>query len=250
MITNTNCKKCLFANKASSDTPCEHNIIEHIKGHKKTSIVDDFYVIEEYMCRMGFNKDVFEKNKDNVSIDVIKQEIINKACMGYYAVIDITTLDPAGVSRLCETLIGLSIKPKFVSFLLFPDDSNKEKILALKNQIGDHFMWKAHSFISEISFDDALNVALDTNVGKNNTSFLLIYDAKNIAELDEDINELNSHIVILQTLFHYAKKKKADGLGGLFMTFSNYNICRSINKNIEQALSTIPEAIVLEYGNH
>lgn len=250
MITNTNCKRCLFSNKASSDSPCKHNIIEYIKEHKKTSIVDDFYIIEEYMCKMGFDKDVFEKNKNDVSIDIIKQEIINKACIGYYLVIDITTLDPSGVSSLCDTLIGLSIKPKFVSFLLFPDDSNKEKILALKNHIGDHFMWKAHSFISEISFDDALNVALDTNVGKNNTSFLLIYNAKDIAELDENINELNSYIIISQKPFHYAKKREADGLGGLFMTFSNYNICRSIDKNIEQALSTIPEAIILEYGNN
>jgi hypothetical protein len=250
MITNTTCKKCLFSNKASSDTPCEHNIIEHIKEQKKISIVDDFYVIEEYMCRMGFNKDVFEKNKDNISIDTIKQEIVNRACIEYYMVMDITTLSPDEVSKLCDTLIGLSIKPKFISFLLFPNDNNKEKILTLKKHIDDNFMWKAHSFINEMSFDDALNVALDTNVGKNNTSFLLIYNNKNIAELDTDINELNSHIIISQKPFHYAKKNKTEGLDGLFMTFSNYNICRSIDKNIEQALSTIPEAIVLEYGNY
>ena len=249
MITNTSCKKCLFSDKASSDIPCEHNIIEHIKEYKKINIVDDFYVIEDYMCRMGFNKDIFEENKDSVSIDTIKQEIINKACIEYYLVMDITTLTPDGVSQLCDTLISLSIKPKFISFLLFPDDHNKEKILTLKKHIDDHLMWKAHNFISEMPFDDALNVALDTNVGKNNTSFLLIYDNKHIKELDDDINEINSNIIILQKPFHYAKKKKNQNPNGLFMTFKNYNICRSIDNNIEQALSTIPEAIVLEYGN-
>jgi hypothetical protein len=249
MITNTNCKKCLFSNKASSDAPCEHNIISYIKEHKKINIVDDFYVIENYMCRMGFNKDVFEENKDNISIDIIKQEIVNKACIEYYLVMDITTLNSGELSGLCDTLINMSIKPKFVSFLLFPDDQNKEKILTLKKHIDDHFMWKAHNFISDMPFDDALNVALDTNVGKNNTSFLLIYDNKDIKELEDDINEINSSIIILQKPFHYAKKKKTQNPNGIFMTFQNYNICRSINNNTEQALLTIPEAIVLEYGN-
>lgn len=249
MITNTKCQKCLFADKVSSDNPCQHNIIDHVKSHKKIRIEDDFYVIENYVCKMGFDKNTYEEHKDKVSLEAIKQEIVNRACIAYYLLMDISSLNPQELERFCNSLISLSIRPKFISFLLFPDEHNKEKIFTLKRLIDKEFMWKAHSFISEISVNDAIHVALDTNVGQNNTNYLLIYDPNKIEELDSDINEINSDIIIMQKPFHYGKKIMSSDLNGLFMTFNNYNVCRSIDKDIKEALSTVPGAVVLEYGS-
>lgn len=249
MIAHTKCQKCLFANKVSSEHPCEHNIIDHVKSHKKLRIENDFYIIENYVCKMGFDKKTYEEHKDKVSLDSIKQEIINRACIAYYLLMNISALNPQEVEQLCHKLVSLSIRPKFISFLLFPDKQNKEKIFTLKRLIDKEFMWKAHSFIDEISINDAIHVALDTNVGQNNTSYLLIYDPSRIEELDNDINEINSDIIIMQKPFHYGKKAVSSDLDGLFMTFSNYNVCRSINKDIKEALSTVPGSVVLEYGS-
>jgi hypothetical protein len=250
MITNTKCQRCLFADRAESNNPCEHNIIDHIKNHKTIKVEAGFNVIENYVCKMGFDKKTYEKNKSSLSIETIKQELVNRACLSYYLLIDISYLDAKQVEVLCEKLLNLSIKPKFISFLLFPHDQNKEKIFTIKKHMGKEIMWKAHSFINEISKNDAIHIALDTNVGKNDTQYLLIYDAKDIDDLDQDTNEINSNIMIIQKPFHYGKKVGSENLNGLFISFNNYNFSRSIDKDLQQAISGITGATILEYGNN
>lgn len=249
MIKNTTCQKCLFANKASSDNPCEHRLIEHLDGIKKMHIVDDYYVIEEYVCKMGFSKDFYEQNKDSISLEEIKQEMVDRACIRYYLLLDITNLDTKQTQDLCRVLETMDIKPSFISFLLFPSVDNKEKISILKESIDNILMWKAHSFIEAISIDDAIHIALDTNFGSNKSDFLLVYDPTQSDQLNNDINEINSAIIIDQKFFHYAAKSNCEGLNGLFLHFNNYQVCRSIDKNIEAALKTIPESIIFKYGN-
>lgn len=250
MIINTNCKKCLFSDKASSSSPCEHKIIEHIRNIKTLSVDDKgYYTIHEYVCKMGFDKNTYETNKEKISIDEIKQEIVNRACIRYYLVLNITTSTLEEIENVCNVLKELEIKPVFISFIMFKNPENHRRVEILKKHIDNEFMWKAHGFIEEISADEAIHVAIDTNYGKNNSHYLFIYDTKKILELNNDINEINTNITITQKPMHYAiKKNSSDITAGLFLTFNNYQICRSIDKNILESLTSIKDAIVLEYG--
>jgi hypothetical protein len=89
MRQNTKCETCLFADTYDSPKPCEHDIISHIKTIKTLEVVDDYYVIQDYSCKMGFSKKAFESNSDKYSLDAIKQEILKNACIKYYLVMDI-----------------------------------------------------------------------------------------------------------------------------------------------------------------
>lgn len=251
MITNTNCKKCLFSKKVNEKNPCEHGIIDYLKDTKEISIQDDYYVISNYVCRMGFDKNTYDLNKDKISLEEIKQEIVNRACIRYYLLMDITNISLDEMEQICISLKNLEIKPVFVSFILFKHGNDSAKVGLIKELINDEFMWKVHSFIEDMSIDDAIHIAIDTNYGKNNSNYLLIYDPKKITELDHDINEINMNIIITQKPMHYARRYSYDNvLDGLFLTFNNYQICRSIDKKISGALNSIPDAIVLEYGKN
>lgn len=248
MITNTKCELCMFANAASSDNPCENKLIEFIKDTKKIDIVNNYYVIHDYACKMGFSKEHYEKNKDKLSLAEIKQEIVNRVCMTYYLVMDITKCSTAEIENVCKKLNTIDIKPAFISFILFPSGDNKEKIFTIKKYIDNSIMWKAHTFIENMSFDDAISAALETNFYKNNSRYILIYNPKDIEDLNKDTNQINSDIMILQKIFHYGKKIKSQSLDGLFLRFDNYEICKSIDKDINKALETNTKAIVLNYG--
>lgn len=250
MIQNTNCNKCLFSNKVSSGNPCEHGVIKHLEGKKRIKIVDDFYVIEEYSCKLGFSKEIYEANKDSITIDEIKKEVVSRSYVKYYLIIDITNSDIEQITQVCDTVKTMDIKPSFVSFILFPSPNNKEKIEKLKQAINSKFEWKAHSFIQSISLDDAIHMILDTNFKKNDSSFILLYDVNNIRELNEDVNELNNDIMIDQKPHHYARKNGSSGLNGLFLHFDNYQVLRSIEKDIIEACKSMPEPTILVYGDH
>lgn len=247
-IVNTRCERCIFSNPVSSGNPCENKIIEYIKETKKLKVINDFYSIEQYSCKMGFSRDIYEKNKQEASLSEIKQKIVEEACIKYYLIMDITECGPKDIKTLCKKLLSLDIKPAFISFIMFPDESNKKKIETLKKYADNTLMWKAHSFIENISIDDAIHASLDTNFYKNDSRFILIYDPQDISELNLDINTINSEINIMQKFFHYGKKKKRKKLNGLFIHFDNYQTCRSIDKNITTALTSIPEAVIYSYG--
>lgn len=250
MIQNTNCKKCLFSNKASSGNPCEHGMIQHLNGLKRIKVVDDFYVIEEYSCKMGFSKEVYEANKDSITIEKIKQEVVNRSYIRYYLIMNLTDSNIAQITQMCDTIKSMDIKPSFVSFILFPSPNNKEKIDTLKQTIVGGFEWKAHTFVDSISVDDAIHMALDTNFKKNDSNFILLYNIDNIAEINEDIHELNNDIMINQTPHHYGRKNGSSDLNGLFLHFDNYQVLRSIDKDIIEACKSMPEPTILLYGNH
>jgi hypothetical protein len=250
MIQNTNCSKCLFANKASSDNPCEHGMIDHLKGIKRMKIVDDFYVIEEYACKMGFSKEVYEANKDSVTIEEIKREVVARSYVKYYLMLNLTDSNIEQITEMCDKIKAMDIKPSFVSFMIFPSSNNKEKIDTLKQVIGGAFDWKAHNFIESISIDDAIHMTLDTNFKKYDSNFILLYDINSINEINEDMNELNSDIIIDQKIHHYGRKNGTSGLQGLFLHFDNYQMLRSIDKDIMEAFKSMPEPTVLLYGSH
>ena len=199
---------------------------------------------------MGFSKEVYETNKDSISIEEIKQEVIERSYIKYYLIMNITDSDTTQIIQMCDQIKEMDIKPSFVSFILFPSSNNKEKIDTLKQNVVGEFELKAHTFVDSISMDDAIHMALDTNFKKNDSNFILLYDITNIRELNADIHELNNDIMINQTPHHYGRKNGSSDLNGLFLHFDNYQVLRSIDKDIIEACKSMPEPTILLYGNH
>jgi len=247
-MKNTLCENCLFSDHASSQSPCEHEVIKHIKDTKTLKIDNDFYVIENYMCKMGFSKKAFDSNSEKYSLEEIKQEILKNACIKYYLVMDITETNSEQLSNTCSKINELKIPPKYISFLIFSENS-KDKIELLKESKITNVEWKAHSFIADVDKNNGLHLALDTNLKKNNSQLLLFYNIDDIDDLDQDVNEINTIVNIEQPAFHILKKNnKENTMDGLFLSFDSYEYAKSQNKDIIRAISDLENTIILNYG--
>jgi hypothetical protein len=247
-MKNTLCENCLFADHASSQSPCEHEVIKHIKDTKTLNIVNDFYIIEDYMCKMGFSRSAFDSNSEKYCLKEIKQEILKRACIKYYLVMDITDADEEQIARVCSKINELKIPPKYISFLIFSENS-KDKIKSLEQSKITSVEWKAHSFIADVDKNNGLHLALDTNLKKNNSQLLLFYNIDDIDDLDQDINEINTIVNIEQPAFHVLKKNnKENTMDGLFLSFDSYEYAKSQNKDIIRAINDLENTIILNYG--
>ena len=61
---NTSCKKCYFAQEASSEKSCEFYIPEAIAANKKIEVVDNYNYIHNYLCKYGLSKDKADEIAD------------------------------------------------------------------------------------------------------------------------------------------------------------------------------------------
>jgi hypothetical protein len=197
---------------------------------------------------MGFSKSAFHSNSEKYSLEEIKKEILKNACIKYYLVMDITEAGPTYISHICSKINELKIPPKYISFLIFSDNS-KEKIQALEESNISNVEWKAHAFIADVDRNNGLHLALDTNLKKNNSQLLLFYGIDDIDDLDQDINEINTIINIEQPAFHVLQKNhKENTIDGLFLSFDSYEYAKSQNKNIIRAINDLENTIILNYG--
>lgn len=247
-MKNTLCENCLFAHEASSQSPCEHEVIKHIKDIKTLKIVNNYYVIEDYKCKMGFSKNAYDNNSEKHPLEEIKQEILKNACIKYYLVMDITEADEEQLAHIGSKINELKIPPKYISFLIFSENS-KEKIKALEQSHISNVEWKAHSFIADLEKNNGLHIALDTNLKKNNSQLVLFYSIDDVDDLDQDVNEINTIVNIEQPAFHVLKKNnKENTINGLFLSFDSYEYAKSQNKDIIRAINDLENTIILNYG--
>jgi hypothetical protein len=222
-------------------------IIDHIKDSKKLTIENDYYVIENYICKMGFSRTAFENNRDKYSIEDIKSEILNNACIKYYLVMDISDLNKDELLYVCQKIKNLKIRPKYISFITLNKDPGKVRIIEQAKL--DNVEWKIHNFIVDISKMDAFHLSLDTNIRKNNSRLLLFYSPKDIDSLDDDINEINTIVYIDQPGFHVlCKNGKEDEIDGLLISFDAYLHIKGMDKDIIKAISDLEGTIKLFYG--
>lgn len=255
MKQNTKCENCLFADVHDSNNPCQHNIIDHIKNIKQLEVHNNYYTIVDYNCKMGFSKRAYENNADKYSIDIIKQEILKNACIKYYLVMDITNASEEEIQHICNKINKLSIPPKYISFLIRNED-NKKFIKYLNRGKITNTEWKAHGFLVQIDVKEAIHVALDTNLKKNNSQLILFYDKQHIDELDKDTNEINTIINVEQRPFHVLQKngQKNTALEGLLISFDAYTFLKSrdhdIMAEIEQLELTNDDIVILKYGTN
>jgi hypothetical protein len=250
MRKSTNCKSCLFAHPHDSPQPCDHGIISHIKDTHKLEVVDNYFSISDYQCKMGFSKSVYEENNDDISIEQVKEEILKNACIRYYLVVDLTGCSEDKILNVCNKINELKIPPKYISFLLINESGNKEAMKALEKGKITSSEWKGHGYVIQTEKINATHMAIDTNLRKNNSQLLLFYDPNNIDELDEDINEINTIMNVEQPPFHVLMKRgqEKDKVEGLLLSFSSYIFLKNKDYDLMSGIQDIPDMIILHYG--
>ena len=134
MSINTSCESCIFAHPVSDKNQCDCGIIEAITYNKEISEKNGYNYIDNYMCRMAFSKETYEANQERLSLEQIKHTLKNKCSIKYYLIIDVTSQQIDHLISLCQTINGLTIQPRVVSFMF----SKTEDIIPLVETIRDH----------------------------------------------------------------------------------------------------------------
>jgi len=251
---NTSCKNCLFSHEASSDSPCEFNIIDHIKENKTITIKDNFFHIENYLCQYGMSREIYEKNKDELekqNID-IKEQIKKNAYIKYYLVIDYSMSDYP-LESLCNDLNDLSIAPKFISVLLYQNNKQKpnEAIDIFRNSLTLDSKWKIHSFLEDLDKNYALHSALETNAKANNSQYFWILKPEQVKSMKNSIENIQYIVNIKQPVCNLLKHKDeidAHNFNTLFLNFDTYKaFCQNISQSLEKAVGNLENMTIAYY---
>jgi hypothetical protein len=250
MKLSTNCAKCVFAKQADNKEPCEFGIITGIKELKNTEIKDNYYYINDYVCKYGFSKDkILNINNDFPEID-IKEYIKYKNYVKYYLTINHLG-NNVDIAEICNNILKLSVLPSGVSIITRQDTiatsfKNCEKIFA-----NTEIKWKLHNFLDpSIDFDHALYTAMSTNEHFKKCHFIWTVNDKSLLEHAENqnINNINYIVNILQPEIGILKSKHTENsIDGLFMTKKNYF---GLTQHVSQHLTiAINEYVKLESIN-
>lgn len=246
-MLSTKCEKCLFANQNNGNefTECSQNIIQRIKDKKTITQEDNFNVIQEYACRYGFAKEIYETNKNELKDIDLLQQIKTNAQIKYYLLLDVDSQHD--IDHIIDTLNNLEIKPQFVS-LMFRNPELKgftqqdKELLTSKINI----QWKCHNFTHPINLQEAIDHILSTNMQISKSSHFLVYDSIDLQKLSLDINYINDILVLYQKP-HIAMIKDFTTLNKLFMSFENYKVAKSLGENILDILKNESQAEIIEF---
>jgi hypothetical protein len=246
-MANTHCKLCLYAKEASSDEPCEFNIISYIKDIKEITTLDNYFYIKNYRCLYGFSKDKYINEKDNLDSMDLKQHIIQEAKISYYLVVDMRSLSNEQIKTYIDYINNLDIKPKFLSLIARTSTDILEKIDIFNQTIAKEIKWKAHAFIEDVTFNNCLNIAAETNVTDSDCRFLMAIDAKKDNNLNDMVNHCHYMFRVLQDNVHLIMKSQ-DDLNGIFIPVAIYkSMINAIGGDLIKALSMIPNIIIKNY---
>lgn len=209
MIMNkTYCNKCLFSKPVSSGLSCEFDIPKMIQetSGDRLSTIEDFYIIDNYNCLYGFSKSQYESNLDNLKDIDIKNMVMQKADLKYYLVIDAREIKDDSFMGLMDKINHLDIKPTKISILIGPNRS--EEIYQLIRENISCPKWTVHVFIASLSFNDCINIVLDTNLPNCDSWCVLFYDGTKLnnndninINLDNIVNYLQKKFIIQQTTY-------------------------------------------------
>lgn len=245
-MVNTKCCQCLFANSSDDITKqCSKHILEQIKDIKNITYDDNgFPVIENYACRFGFSKQIYNDNRDMFTDEQFEALMTKNSTIRLYLILDIE--HETDISKLSDNINRLKIKPAHVSFL-FRDPSNKQLDEDTAKYLNENMKiqsWKAHSFLEPISLIDAIDHVLATNMRTNNTTHFLVYRSTDTELLSSRIEHINNMVVLYQRP-HIAMIADKQSLYNLAISFENYKVAKSLNNNFFDAI--IEESDILYY---
>jgi len=247
-MINTKCKECMFAHsndKNNSNPICSKNIIEQIKNLKKITQEDGFNIIENYACRYGFSKDIYEKHKDNWDPQDFENRLQENSKIRYYLLLDCYDPD-LNFNDIIQKIPQLNIPPKSVSFMFrslnFRPFIQEHQDFLLSNY--KDIRWKAHNFLEEMPLEGGIDHILSTNAKNNNTSIFLVYNAKDIQFLDNDIRTINDNMILYQSPT-IAVIDRNNSLYRLAMSFENYKLAKTLGPELIPVL--IQESGIVYY---
>lgn len=244
---NTSCAKCIFADFADSDNPCQMNIIEQIKEYHNINIKDRFNYIQDYHCKYAFSMEVYEEHKHSLGqISDLESSVKDNAKIKYYLMINVT--DPTILDLVCDSIKSLQIRPKYVSFLLEQNNSTDNIIELLSNKLNSICEWKIHNFLEKTPLDHKITTVLDTHAKINDTVFFWVNNDITHGSWSHDVSRIDNIVSIQQQkcngLFRYL-----DSDDGLFLSFRIYLIVRStLHNNIYEGLKLLENSKFIYYA--
>lgn len=245
-MTKTQCNKCMFSKPVSSQDPCEFHIPEKIKDTKTLSIVDDYYEIDNYRCLYGFGAEQYKKNIDSLNAVDLKAMIQEKASLKYCLLLDTRYISDEQFYALINEINNLSIKPDTCSIITH-DNNPQIRYEHVKNNLFCK-KWKLHVLVKDMSFNDSINIILDTGLTDVDFWCILFIEAhKQNKSLNSIVEQLQSTFIIKQSNFFGMKNKTLD-LHNLCLNRIVYkSLVSTIGRNIIKSIQITPEIILQEY---
>jgi hypothetical protein len=252
-MLNTKCSECMYAKEITNSdalTGCSKNIIEKIYNIKKIFQEENslYNTIENYACRHGFSKKIYEENQDKFQNDVLEKMIEANNRLRYYLLLDCSD-NTINFDDIISSVSKLEIQPSAISFIFrkvafrpfLPEKHND-----ICNTLFINSKWKAHNFLYNISLNDSIDHILSTNARMNNTSHFLVYDSNKINNLNNDVITMNDNIMLYQKPMAVMIEDKLN-LHKFCMSFENYTIAKQISSNLLNIYSDIEDTDIVYF---
>lgn len=224
MSLSTSCEKCIFSKPINSDKCCEFSIIESIKDIKNIDIKNNYYYINNYVCRYGFPKSNEEKLLSDFPGTNLADYAKYNAYIKYYLVIN-NINSPEKILDICRAVNKLTIKPQGLS-ILTKQDNLPAIIKQAQPILGESLLWRLHNFFDpNIDFAVGLNTVMSTNNHFKSSNFLWTVNDYQLNDMIENkaIEQINYIINIIQPDIGILQSKLTDDyISGIFMTKKNY----------------------------
>lgn len=241
-MPNTYCKGCIFAkNDTALENSCEFDILYHVKDIKNISYKDNFYYIENYKCKYAFSEKILSDH--NLDKNLIKENLIAQSHIPYYLIIDARGLSEIqDFEKIAQQINEMDIRPKLVSFIIDINNTNNKIIFqALHTNIIKEIKWKLHAFLNEVSFNEAANIAAETNIQTSQSSLIYFWDAS-VSDSNITNNRINHIFFVRNIQQNNIFGFRSSSFDGLCLPISLYkSIITLLNRDILKALSSITE---------
>lgn len=241
-MINTKCQECMFSkpNDCSDGKTCSKNIIEQITNIK--NIVQDnnkFNIIENYACRYGFSKQVYEQHKDKWDPKDFEFRLSENSKIRLYLLLDCYNDNKYSFDSILQSIPQLSIVPKAVSFMFrnieyrpFNNTSHNDFLASNYSNI----QWKIHNFVEHTELEYGIDHILATNARNNDTVIFLVYNSEDLGSLNNDLQTINQHMILYQSPM-IAMIDNNKSLYRLAMSFENYKVAKSLGENLIPVLT-------------
>lgn len=249
-MINTNCEQCIFSDNADSESPCLFNIIDFIKNKKTITTKNNYFCIQDYQCRYCFSKNVKENNSEILKdLDLIN-EIKKRNLIQYSMVVDFR--DNQNYEKAIEIINSLSIAPRYLLMLCYQETNKNIKNIGSKIQ---NITWKVQNFFqdkNEITYNEAIKTAIDTNLAIARTPFLLIENANNLEHIRDTqaIEKINYIVNIEQPICNFIRSSKntETNFYNMFMNYNTYkHIVKNINPSLEEGINSLKDTTIIYY---
>jgi hypothetical protein len=222
MSVNTSCESCIFAHPISEKIQCDCGIIDAISYNKEIINKNGFNYINNYMCRLAFSKDTYQKNLDTLANVDIRSELSKRCQIRYYLVVELTSTDGTDIAKACDKINSSSINPMMVSFIVSKSENINDTVDIIKTCINSNIQWKVHNFLNNETIAFKIVNIFDTNKRWNNTHYLMFIKDTSLINLNTNIITINEYINIQQQKYDILVREN-NNLDGLFMTFDKYD---------------------------